>query len=55
MANILPGACLVFIIQVNTVPSLGPLIFDYRQVFGVRIAWGGGGGGGGVIIIIRAC
>ena len=34
---VLPGACLVSIIHVNTVPTLGPLIFDYRHVFGVRI------------------
>ena len=64
LQTILLGACLVSIIQVNTVPTLGLLIFNYRHVFGVIITWGGGGGGGGgggrggdiiIIIIIRAC
>ena len=44
LQNVLPSVCLVSIIQVNTVPTLGWLIFDYRHVFGIRIAWGGEGG-----------
>ena len=44
LQTIIPGACLFSILQVNTVHTLGLLIFDYRHVFGVCV-WGGGGGG----------
>ena len=45
---VLPCACLFSILQVDTVPTLGLLIFDYRHV---RIAGGGGWGGGGVVFL----